>query len=123
MVEVQTYSSVWDAITDSPEEASNLKLRAQLMDAIEAYILREGITQRVAADRLGVPRSRVSELVNGRISKFTIDKLVNMAARVGLAVTIVVDSGGRASSRRSAASQERHGDALSASGQDAAAPA
>ena len=85
MVEVQTYSSVWDAITDSPEEASNLKLRAQLMDAIEAYILREGIMQRVAADRLGVPRSRVSELVNGRISKLTIDKLVNMAARAGLA--------------------------------------
>ena len=90
-VEVRTYSNVWDAIADSPEEASDLKLRSQLMDAIEAYILREGITQRVAADRLGVPRSRVSELVNGRISKFTIDKLVNMAGRVGLDVTMNVE--------------------------------
>ncbi len=91
MVKVQTYSSVWDAIADSPEEACNLKLRSELMDALEAYILREGITQQVAAERLGVPRSRVSELVNGRISKFTIDKLVNMAARVGLAVTVAIE--------------------------------
>ena len=80
-MEVHTYRSVWDAITDGPEEAANLKLRSQLMDAIEAYIAREAITQKEAARRLGVPGSRVSELVNGRISKFTIDKLVNMAAR------------------------------------------
>ena len=88
MMDVDSYRSVWDAIAESPEEAHNLKLRSQLMDAIEAYIERENITQNVAAERLGVPRSRVSELVNGRISKFTIDKLVNMAARVGLATSI-----------------------------------
>ena len=87
-MEIQTYRSVWDAIADGPEEAANLKLRSQLMDAIEAYIARQAITQEEAARRLGVPRSRVSELVNGRISKFTIDKLVNMAARVGLATQI-----------------------------------
>lgn len=85
--EARTCSSVWDAIADSPGEASSLKLRSQLMDAIEAHILREGITQRAAAERLGVPQSRISELVNGRISKFTIDQLVHMAARVGLAVS------------------------------------
>lgn len=77
-------------MADSPEEADNLKLRSQIMDAIEEYILREGITQRVAAERLGVPRSRISELMNGRLSKFTIDKLVNMAGRVGLSVTMEV---------------------------------
>ena len=32
----------------------------------------------------------MSELVNGRISKFTIDKLVNMASRVGLATQIKI---------------------------------
>ncbi|MCY3669205.1 MAG: XRE family transcriptional regulator, partial [Gemmatimonadetes bacterium] len=78
-MEIHTYQSVWDAIADSPEEAANLKLRSQLMDAIKAYIDHENITQKEAAKRLGVPQSRVSELVNGRISKFTIDKLVNMA--------------------------------------------
>ena len=90
MLEIHTYRSVWDAIADSPEEAANLKLRSQLMDAIKAYIDHENLTQEEAAKRLGVPRSRVSELVNGRISKFTIDKLVNMAARVGLTTRITV---------------------------------
>ena len=88
--EIHTYRSVWDAITDNPEEAANLKLRSQLMDAIKAYIDHENLTQKESAKRLGVPRSRVSELVNGRISKFTIDKLVNMAARVGLTTRITV---------------------------------
>ena len=82
-MEIHTYRSVWDAIADSPEEAANLKLRSQLMDAIKAYIDHENLTQEEAAKRLGVLRSRVNELVNGRISKFTIDKLVNMAARLG----------------------------------------
>ena len=56
-MEIHTYRSVWDAIADGPEEATNLKLRSQLMDAIEAYIAREAITQEEAARRLGVPRS------------------------------------------------------------------
>ena len=89
-MEVHSYRSVWDAIADSPEEAANLKIRSHLMDAIKAYINHEGITQEEAARLLGVPRSRVSELVNDRISKFTIDKLVNMAARVGLTARITI---------------------------------
>ena len=89
-MEIHTYRSVWDAIADSPEEAANLKLRSQLMDVIKAYIDHEDLTQEEVAKRLGVPRSRVSELVNGRISIFTIDELVNMAARIGLTARITV---------------------------------
>ena len=95
--EIHTYESVWDAVADDAEEAANLKLRSQLMDALEAYIGRESITQEEASRRFGVPRSRVSELVNGRISKFTIDKLVNMAARVGLTTRITVEQDARPS--------------------------
>ena len=94
-METQAHRSVWDAIADSPEEAANLKLRSQLMDALEAYIAREGITQKEAAKRFGVSRSLVSELVNGRISKFTIDKLVNMGTRVGLSAYSPPTNSGR----------------------------
>lgn len=94
-MEIHTYRSVWDAVADGPDEAANLKLRSQLMDAIEEYIDHEGITQDEAARRLGVPRSSVSELINDRISKFTIDKLVNMAARVGLTTRLTVRRGSR----------------------------
>ncbi len=90
MMKIRTYRNAWDAIADTPEEAANLKMRSQLMDVIEAYIERENISQAQAAQRLGVPRSRVSELVNGKISKFTIDKLVNMATRIGLTATLTV---------------------------------
>ncbi len=94
-MEIHTYRSVWDAVADGPDEAANLKLRSRLMDAIEDYIDHEGITQDEAARRLGVPRSRLSELINDRISKFTIDKLVNMAARVGLTTRLTVRRGSR----------------------------
>lgn len=90
-MELHTRESVWDAVADDPAEAANLKLRSQLMDALESYISHEEITQTEAAMRFGVPRSRVSELVNGRISKFTIDKLVNMASRVGIRTRITVE--------------------------------
>ena len=91
-MEIDTCHSVWDAISDSPEDAANLKLRSRLMDILATYIRNEGITQKEAASRFGIPGSRVSELVNDRISKFTIDKLVNMAARVGL-TPLKIDSG------------------------------
>ena len=94
-MEIHTRESVWDAVADDPVEAANLKLRSQLMDALESYIGHEEITQTEAAMRFGVPRSRVSELVNGRISKFTIDKLVNMASRVGLTTRITVERSAR----------------------------
>ena len=89
-MKIRSYRSVWEAIADSPEEAAHLKLRAQLMAALKAYLNGEGLTQATAAHRLGVPRSRVSELVNDRIRQFTIDKLVAMAARVGLSTQMTV---------------------------------
>ena len=87
---MKAYSDVWDAIADTPSEAANLKIRSQLMMTLTEYVERQEITREEAAKRLGVPRSRVSELVNGRISKFSIDRLVNMAASVNLETRNVV---------------------------------
>ena len=84
--------SVWDAISDSPEGAANLKLRSRLMDILVAYIREKWITQKEAALRFGVPLSRVSEVVKDRISKFSINKLVNMAVRVGF-TSLKIDNG------------------------------
>ena len=82
--------NVWDALANTPAEAENLRLRSQLMMALEQYIGRAKITQEEAATRLGVSRPRVSDLVRGHIDKFTIDKLVNMAARVGLTTKLTI---------------------------------
>jgi predicted XRE-type DNA-binding protein len=84
----QRFDDVFDAICDTPEEAENLKLRADLMRDLASRIA--GMSQQEAATLLGVTQPRISELVRGKIHYFALDKLVTMAARAGLHVTITV---------------------------------
>jgi predicted XRE-type DNA-binding protein len=76
--------SVFYDLADTSEEAANLTARGLLMIAIEQRIRDEGWTQAEAAARLHVTQPRVSDLLNGKISKFSLDALVNMLAPVGL---------------------------------------
>ncbi|OBI60636.1 helix-turn-helix domain-containing protein [Mycobacterium sp. E796] len=76
--------SVFYDLAEAPEEAANLTARGMLMIAIEQRIKEEGWTQTEAAARLHVTQPRVSDLLNGKISKFSLDALVNMLAPVGL---------------------------------------
>jgi len=77
-------SSVFYDLAETPEEAANLTARGLLMIAIEQRIREEGWTQTEAAGRLHVTQPRVSDLLNGKITKFSLDALVNMLAPVGL---------------------------------------
>jgi len=84
------FASVWDAIEDNAEAAANMKLRAELMMALEQYITARGWTQSEAARRLGVTQPRVSDLIRGKIDVFGIDSLVNMAAAEGLKIEVSI---------------------------------
>lgn len=84
------FASVWDAIEDNAEAAANMKLRAELMMALEQYITARGWTQSEAARRLGVTQPRVSDLIRGKIDVFGIDSLVNMAAAAGLKIEVSI---------------------------------
>ncbi len=77
------FSSVFDAIAASPEEALNMKLRANLIREIRAKVAAAGWTQTETANQLGITQPRVSDLLNGKLSKFSLDALVNMLARLG----------------------------------------
>ena len=79
----QKYRTVWEAIADTPQEALNLKLRSDLIDALTRRIQTEGWSQTEAAKRLGVTQPRVSDLFRGKISQFSLDALVNMLASLG----------------------------------------
>lgn len=79
----QSFSSVFDAIGDTPQEAANLRARAQLARQITVRIKAKNWTQAVAADHCGVTQPRISDLLNGRISRFSLDALVNVAAALG----------------------------------------
>jgi predicted XRE-type DNA-binding protein len=77
---------VWDAIEDTPAAAENLKLRSALMIALKEQIERQGWTQAEVARRLGVTQPRMSDLMRGKIDRFGLDTLVNMAVTAGLHV-------------------------------------
>jgi predicted XRE-type DNA-binding protein len=72
----------------SPAEARNLRLRSQMMTALRKFIEKEGLTQTGAARRLNVSQPRVSDLTRGKISRFSLDTLVNMLSDAGLEVDI-----------------------------------
>ena len=87
------FTSVWDAIADTPEEAANLRVRAELMEKIAAIISLSGWTQADAAEQCGVTQPRVNDLLRGRISRFSLDALVNIAAALGRRVHVELAEG------------------------------
>jgi len=91
---MKTYKSVFDAITDDVGEAANMRARADLMMAIANHVARKGWTQAEAAEHFGITQPRVNDLLHGRISKFSLDALVNLAAVVGR-VAVSVNTGRR----------------------------
>jgi predicted XRE-type DNA-binding protein len=86
----QRFASVWDAIEPGRAEAANMKARAEMMIAIRETVTGWGITQAAAAKRLGLTQPRMNDLLRGRIDKFSLDALMNLATRAGLAVSVAI---------------------------------
>jgi predicted XRE-type DNA-binding protein len=84
----EQFTSVWDAIEDSPVAAENMKLRSELMMALKEYIDASRLSQTQAAKLFGITQPRVSDLVRGRIDLFSLDALVNMASSAGMLIDI-----------------------------------
>ena len=68
----------------------SIQLKQQLMDEIAEWMTRTSVTQAVAAQVLHVTRPRVSDVVNHKVEKFTIDALVSMLGRIGKRVRLAV---------------------------------
>jgi len=87
----QTFASVWDALEDSPQEAENMRLRAELMSTLIKHIHQRALSQEQAAKLLGVTQPRVSDLMRGKIERFGLDMLVNLAASAGLSIRLLTE--------------------------------
>lgn len=72
----------------SPAEARNLRMRSELMLALTDCLEREALTQAQAAKKFRVSQPRVSDLMRGKISRFSLDTLVNMAVEAGIEVDL-----------------------------------
>lgn len=81
-----TYANVWDALADNEEQAANLRARSELMQQIAAVVKDSGWTQVEAATRCGITQPRINDLLRGRVSRFSIDSLVNIATGLGRTV-------------------------------------
>src|SRR3954462_15318000 len=86
----QTFASVWDGLEDSPAEAANMRLRSELMIALQEVVAGWGLTQAEAAQRLDLTQPRLNDLLRGRIGKFSLDALIVLTARAGLEVRMEV---------------------------------
>ncbi|EFE0813791.1 helix-turn-helix domain-containing protein (plasmid) [Pseudomonas marginalis] len=95
-------SNIFLELGFSPEEAKRLLaeskqqindtqlLKEQLMAELASWMEENHLKQTEAAEILMVSRPRVSDVVNKKTSKFTIDALVGMLSRVGKPVTLSV---------------------------------
>jgi predicted XRE-type DNA-binding protein len=90
-----TFASVWDAIIDDAQERANLRVRSDLMGKLAAIVSENGWTQAEAATRCGVTQPRINDLLRGRLSRFSLDALVNIAAALGQRVHVELDAAGR----------------------------
>ena len=88
---VESYASVWDALADTPEQAANLRARAELMQQIAAIVKESDWTQTEAAEHCGVTQPRMNDLLRGRVSRFSLDALVNIATAIGRRVHVAIE--------------------------------
>lgn len=87
-MEIQTFDSVFDALADTPAEAANMKARSDLLSALKERIRSWDVPQEAAAARLGITRPRLNDLLQGKLGKFSLDALVNLATASGLSLEI-----------------------------------
>jgi predicted XRE-type DNA-binding protein len=74
----------------STVEAAHLLVRADLLIQVQKAIAAKGLKQAEAAKTLRVTQPRVSDLLRGRIDLFSTDTLIDMLARLGIAVRLVI---------------------------------
>jgi predicted XRE-type DNA-binding protein len=89
-MEAETFRSVFDALADTEAEAANMKARAELLLSIRDRVNSWRVPQDQAASRLGITRPRLNDLLRGKLTKFSLDALVNIASAAHLAVEIRV---------------------------------
>jgi predicted XRE-type DNA-binding protein len=91
---VKGSNNVFEDLGFGKEEAANLKIRADLMIDLCKFIRSQQWTQAEAATFFGETQPRISNLMNGDIDRFGIDKLVQMLSHAGMDVRVLVTSKG-----------------------------
>lgn len=83
-----THGSVLDDLGFTPAEALAIKVKADVYRDLMSYIRSQSYTQRQLETLLGIPQSDVSNLVNGRVAKFSVAKLIKFAGKLNLGAEV-----------------------------------
>lgn len=67
-----------------------VRARAQIMFRISEILKERGLTQKEAAKLLGIPQSKVSCLMNGKLSMFSLDYLFELLNALDRDVQILI---------------------------------
>ena len=85
-----TKGDVFDDLGLSRSEASALKIKATLLDAILREIEKRGYTQSQLVEILDEYQPSVSNLTRGKIAKVSVEKLLTYSDRLKMRTTITV---------------------------------
>ena len=76
-------------------DADEMLIKAQLVTKIGEIIKRKGLTQTQAAQLLGMPQPKLSNLLSGRFRGFSERRLIDCLTKLGRDVQIVVKAAPR----------------------------
>jgi predicted XRE-type DNA-binding protein len=83
-----TRGSVLDDLGFSPSEALEIKVKAEIYRDLLQYIKERGFAQQELGTLLGIHQPDVSNLLNGRVSKFSVSKLIKFAGKLNLGAQV-----------------------------------
>ncbi len=85
------FGNIFEACTESKEEAADLQFRADIMLLIRSIIEEKKWTPAETGVALGVTQPRISELMNGHVTKFSSDKLITYISKLGYSIVPRLD--------------------------------
>lgn len=85
-----TRDHLWEDIGFSPAEAVELKVKSEIYMELMGYIRQRGFTQAELVKLLDIHQPDASFLMNGRVSKFSVGKLIRFAAKLNLTASVKI---------------------------------
>ncbi|GAK73126.1 putative Xre family DNA-binding protein [Agrobacterium rubi TR3 = NBRC 13261] len=84
MTEKLEFTNIFESITEDSALAADLQFRSDALMTLIDIFEYKGWKQAEISEALGIPQPRVSELLRGKISLFSSDRLIGYLAKVGI---------------------------------------
>lgn len=88
------YTNIFDAIKEDKQEAADMAFRADMLLVLRDIFEANNWDQSTIMAELEITQPRASELMRGKVSKFSSDKLIGFLAKLGfrLKPTVTLDT-------------------------------